>query len=109
MAFKKNKYSFILLIFIISFINITKENEVRNSINNIIILLQLSFPNFKGHLRKLWNEDIDEGLYRKIDSAEEDSIKHCKNSNYKYFIYYVTGQNYTFDQYINYDNAVSNI
>ena len=109
MVFKKNKYSFILLIFIISFINITKENEVRNSINYIIILLQLSFPNFKGHLRKLWNEDIDEGLYRKIDSAEEDSIKHCKNSDYKYFIYYVTGQNYTFDQYINYDNAVSNI
>ena len=109
MVFKRNNYSFILFIFIISFINITKENEVHNSINYIIILLQLSFPNFKGHLRKLWNEDIDEGLYRKIDSAEEESIKHCKNSDYKYFIYYVTGQNYTFDQYINYDNAVSNI
>ena len=108
MVFKRNKYSFILLIFIISFINITKE-EVNNSINYIIIFLQLSLSNFKGHLRKLWNEDIDEGLYRKIDSAEEESIKHCKNSDYKYFIYYVTGQNYTFDQYINYDNAVSNI
>ena len=93
MEFKKNIYFFLSFILFISFFVSTKASNLKN----------------KNTLRKLWNEDIDEGLYRKIDSDEKDSIKHCKNSDYKYFIYYVTGQNYTFDEYINYDNAVSNI
>ena len=36
-----------------------------------------------------------------------ESIEHCRDSDYKYFIHYVAGQNYTFNQFINRDNAVS--
>ena len=37
---------------------------------------------------------------------ERKSIEHCRSSAYKYFIHYVSGQNETFLQFINRDNAV---
>jgi hypothetical protein len=37
---------------------------------------------------------------------ERKSIEHCRISAYKYFIHYVSGQNETFLQFINRDNAV---
>ena len=37
---------------------------------------------------------------------EVDSIEHCRNSDYKYFIHYVAGETYIFKQFINEDNAV---
>ena len=40
------------------------------------------------------------------DREEKESIKHCRRSAYKYFIHYVSGQNETFLQFINRDNAV---
>ena len=43
------------------------------------------------------------------DETERDDFVHCKRSDFKYLIYHVTGENYTFTQEnnINNDNAVS--
>ena len=38
-----------------------------------------------------------------------ESIKQCKNSDYKYFIQYVTGHNVTFDKDIETKYAVSTL
>ena len=59
------------------------------------------------NLRKLWNEKIDYDESSRSED-EQDSIAHCRNSDYKYFIHYVTGENYTFPKgsLINKDNAV---
>lgn len=58
-------------------------------------------------LRQLWNEDIEYDDSNRSDE-EQDSIAHCRNSDYKYFIHYVTGEKYTFSKLslINQDNAV---
>ena len=55
--------------------------------------------------RKLWDEEI------KYDSSgrsseEKESLEKCENSDYKYFIHFVTGNNVTFEKYVNKDNAV---
>ena len=42
----------------------------------------------------------------KRSREERNSIEHCRRSAYKYFIHYVSGQNETFLQFINRDNAV---
>ena len=56
----------------------------------------------------MWDETIpyDESH---LGDTEKKDFKHCKNSDYKYLIYHVTGENYTFTQEenMNYDNAVS--
>ena len=76
----------------------------------IIIILSffiLTNSTSKINLRKLWNEDIEYDDSRRSED-EQDSIDHCRNSDYKYFIHYVTGENYTFTKgsLINKDNAV---
>lgn len=49
--------------------------------------------------------------YKSDLSSEDgfkDSIKHCANSDFKYYIYYVTDYIYTFNNDYKYrDNAVS--
>lgn len=72
----------------------------------IFSLLILTESSYIKNLRKLWNEKVDYDDSKRI--GEEDSIAHCRNSNYKYFIHYVTGENYTFNKIslINQDNAV---
>lgn len=56
-------------------------------------------------MRYLWDETVkyDSSLKTK---EEKESIEHCRSSSYKYFIHYVEGLNYTFNQFINRDNAV---
>ena len=57
----------------------------------------------------MWEENVpfDESSIK--DSTERDDFEHCKNSNFKYLIYHVTGEYYNFTQKnnMNYDNAVS--
>lgn len=72
---------------------------------NILIIFQIKVINGKNiknlqeksNLRFLWEENIEyDTTYR--DSEELESIQHCKDSDYKYFIQYVTGHNVTFDK-----------
>ena len=60
-------------------------------------------------MRKLWEENVpfDEDTLISDETEREDFV-HCKRSNFKYLIYHVTGENYTFTQEsnMNYDNAV---
>ena len=57
----------------------------------------------------MWEENVpfDESSIK--DSKERDDFEHCKNSNFKYLIYHVTGEYYNFTQEsnMNYGNAVS--
>ena len=87
---KKKTFSFLIIFMFLLLINLSEENIVSN---------------IKKNLRSLWDETIRyDTTYR--DSNEKESIEHCKDSDYKYFIHYVVGQNYTFNQFINRDNAV---
>lgn len=67
----------------------------------------MKLPKLNLNLRKLWDETIKYDISSR-NTDERESIEHCRDSDYKYFIHYVAGQNYTFNQFINRDNAVSN-
>ena len=54
----------------------------------------------------MWEEVVKCEECSKRSREEKESIKHCRRSAYKYFIHYVSGQNETFSQFINRDNAV---
>ena len=60
----------------------------------------------KNSLRELWDETVVYNENARENKEERESIQHCRDSNYKYFIHYVSGQTYTFTQFINRDNAV---
>ena len=60
----------------------------------------------KNNLRVLWDNSIDYDTSNRYDEDLE-SIKQCKNSEYKYFIQYVTGHNVTFNKAIETKYAVS--
>ena len=61
-------------------------------------------------LRKLWNEDVFFGRSGQNDE-EKESIEHCDSSDYKYKIFFASGQHHEFNQNgsINIYNAVSSI
>ena len=42
----------------------------------------------------------------RTDKDDKNSLKHCRRSAYRFFIHYIDGANYTFEQLINNDNAV---
>ena len=87
---------------------ITNEKEVNNNKINSFFLIQFEEKtNLNSNLRDLWDNSVKCGeACNSRDKEEKDSLKHCKRSAYKYFIHYVAGQNYTFQQFINRDNAV---
>jgi hypothetical protein len=60
----------------------------------------------KNNLRVLWDNTIEYDTSNRYDEDLE-SIKQCKNSEYKYFIQYVTGHQVTFDKAIETKYAVS--
>ncbi len=68
------------------------------------MFIQTSNSKFNGYLRKLWDEEVK--FSRELD---DEHIEHCINSDYKYKIFYATGQNYHFDNTdsINFYDAVS--
>jgi len=89
MSFKKHNISLTYFILFILTIKFT---------------LVISFSPKKTFLRKLWNERIDYDDSQRT-SEEKESIEHCVISDYKYFIFYITGQTYEFKEYINEGNA----
>ena len=62
----------------------------------------------KNHLRKTWEEIVKYDKSGRGDE-ERESLEKCEDSDYKYFIHFVSGNNVTFEKYINKDNAVSYI
>ena len=87
---QNKKFSFLILFMFLLLINLSEENIVSN---------------IKKNLRSLWDETIKYDVSQR-ESTERESIEHCKDSDYKYFIHYVAGENFTFNQFINQDNAV---
>ena len=57
----------------------------------------------------MWEEVVYFDETKRTDKDDRDSIEHCKNSNYKYFVHYTSGQinNFTLLDDLNFDNAVS--
>ena len=96
---KIKKLSFFCLILLNSIIKSSKEDKELN---------EHSITNKKINLRHLWNEDIDYDDSGR-NPEEQQSINHCRNSDYKYFIFYVEGQSYEFKEFIERSSAVSNI
>ena len=84
-------YFLILMIFQINLINGKKLNSSHLKKNN---------------LRVLSDNSIDYDTSNRYDEDLE-SINQCKNSEYKYFIQYVTGHNVTFNKAIETKYAVS--
>lgn len=81
----------------------------------ILMIFQLNVINGKvlnnshinrNNLRVLWDKSIDYDTSNRY-GEDLESIKQCKNSEYKYFIQYVTGYNVTFDKAIETKYAVS--
>jgi len=88
MSFKNHNLSFIYFILLLL---TTKLTITISSSKNI-------------SLRKLWNERIEYDDSGRTPE-EKESIEHCVISDYKYFIFYTTGQTYEFKEYINEGNA----
>ena len=85
-----------IFIILMTILNLTYENN-----HNFIT------KNLKEHLRNLWNEDVKYDDSNR-DPEERKSINHCRNSDYKYFIIYVSGYNYDFGEQNAYEgNSVS--
>jgi hypothetical protein len=62
----------------------------------------------KGNLRRLWEEEVPFNYNDITDPDEKKSIKkYCKNSGYKYFSHFVSGNNYEFKGSLIGGNAVS--
>ena len=94
MPIKKNifSYTYIIITILLSSFFITNSSPIPKTQNS--------------SLRKLWNERVEYDSSR-LTNEELDSLNHCINSDYKYFIFYTTGQTYEFKEYINEGNAVS--
>ena len=62
----------------------------------------------KGNLRRLWKEEVPFNYNDIADDNEKKSIEdYCKNSGYKYFSHFVSGNNYEFKGTLIDGNAVS--
>lgn len=57
-------------------------------------------------LRRMWDDSMHYDSNNRKNKDDRNSLKHCRNSAYRFFIHYIDGANYTFEQLINYDNAV---
>ena len=91
-----DKFYFMIFIILITILNLTHENNHNFTTKNL-----------KEHLRNLWNEDVKYDDSNR-DPEERKSINHCRNSDYKYFIIYVSGYNYDFGEQNAYEgNSVS--
>ena len=50
---------------------------------------------------------INYDISKREDKEDLESIKNCENSDYKYFLHYITGYNITFDKNIDKSRVVS--
>ena len=101
MDFERNK-SFIFLIIII--VSLFFSNKADNVNNFFLKFIQTSNSIVNGYPRKLWEENV-----KFSREPNDEDIQHCLDSDYKYKIFYATGQNYIFDNVdsINVYDAVS--
>ena len=93
----KNLYISLLIIIIYN-LDLSKQEVIFNSL--FILLYYFIQPEtnlFKGHLRKIWEEDVPFDK-KNLKEGEKDDIKHCEDSSYKYFIFFVSGQTYNFPE-----------
>ena len=51
----------------------------------------------------MWDDTVHYDAHGRSDKG---SINHCRKSAYRFFIHYVDGSDYKFEQFINRDNAV---
>ena len=51
----------------------------------------------------MWDDVVHYDAHGRKDKS---SINHCRRSAYRFFIHYVDGADYKFEQFINRDNAV---
>lgn len=56
-------------------------------------------------IRSLWEESME--YESRTDEEDNDSLKRCSYSNYKYFSFIISGDKVTFEHYINSGYAVS--
>ena len=80
-----------------------------------MFLITLCFFNFlikktittlpEANYRNLWEEKVKYNSTGRSDE-EKESLEKCENSDYKYFIHFVAGNNVIFEKYVNKDNAV---
>ena len=114
MRIKKNKIFIILIILLISFINLTKEDNVSKKYFYLHLFLQPFNLKLKSNIRKLWNDEVDYREGKKNEKEDEkESIDYCQKSDYVYKFFYAVEQQYEFPitKYINNNDlfAVSNI
>ena len=65
-------------------------------INYFYLLIQNIHKNINNQIRLLWEEKVE---YKDREGGEQTSLeKHCKNSDYKYFVNFLAGHNYVFDK-----------
>lgn len=62
----------------------------------------------KYNLRSLLDNDINYDTSIRTDKDDRESIENCQNTEYKYFIQYISGYNVTFDKDIDTDRSVKN-
>ena len=62
----------------------------------------------KYNLRSLLDNDINYDTSIRTDKNDRESIENCQNTEYKYFIQYISGYNVTFDKDIDTDRSVKN-
>ena len=76
---------------------------------NLVIYIYTREPSiiFSSHLRKNWEEVVRYDSSHITDTEEKKSLEKCEDSDYKYFIHFVSGNDVTFERFINKDNAVS--
>lgn len=94
-------YKILLLLICFGYISIFEMNII--DIKNIKI-------NFleKYNLRFLYDSKNDYDTSSRIDKDDINSIENCQNTDYKYFVEYISGHNVTFDKDIEKERAVSN-
>ena len=66
-------------------------------------------PSRTKKVRILSNINLNVDIAGRKDDGDIESIKNCQNSDYKYFVQYVTGNNIIFDKNISDNRAVRNI
>lgn len=95
------KYKYLKLIFLLICFCFYSSNIF--SISNYIKSYFLEKKNF----RYLLDSKVNFDKSTRTDKEDLKSIENCENSDYKYFLEYITGHNFTFNKDIDIERAVS--
>ena len=95
------KYKYLKLIILLIWFCFYSSNIF--SISNYIKSYFLEKKNF----RYLLDTKVNFDKSTRTDKEDLKSIENCENSDYKYFLEYITGHNFTFNKDIDIERAVS--